>query len=95
MIKIEDSVICATCLSEYHYVNRISLVFVAQMIDFEFAHVGNPARDVGVVIAMFISFYYYHLLCPDDNPAHRQLAYKILDACKAFGEHAYYLLRYL
>ena len=63
-----------------------------QMIDWEFARLGNPARDVGVVVSMLLAFHYFHMLQPENNDEHRRVAYDLQEACVKFSECHHYVL---
>lgn len=51
------------------------------MIDLEFAYMGPPAFDIGVLLANYIFSYYGHM----DNDRHRKFAQKMIEACKLTG----------
>ena len=63
-----------------------------QLIDWEFASMGNPARDVGVVVAMLLAFHYFHMLQPVNNSQHRRTAYNLQECCVKFGMTFHYAL---
>ena len=63
-----------------------------QLIDWEFASMGNPARDVGVVVAMLLAFHYFHMLQPVNNSQHRRTAYNLQECCVKFGMAFHYAL---
>lgn len=54
----------------------------SKMIDLEFAYMGPPAFDIGVLLANYIFSYYGHMSIPEDNDRHRKFAQKMIEACK-------------
>jgi 5-methylthioribose kinase len=58
-----------------------------QIFDNEFTYVGPASFDLGMLLANYIICYYAHMLTPEDNDAHRQVSYKMLDACKKTGTY--------
>ncbi|XP_022318105.2 methylthioribose kinase-like [Crassostrea virginica] len=53
-----------------------------KMIDLEFAYMGPPAFDLGVLLANYIFSYYGHMSIPEDNDRHRKFAQLMIEACK-------------
>ena len=47
--------------------------------------VGARSLDLGLLIASYIAQYHRHMLTADNNDAHRQVAYKMMDACTTTG----------
>lgn len=50
----------------------------------QFALVGPPSFDVGTLLAQYLATYHIHMLTEQDNDAHRQVAYKMINASTAF-----------
>lgn len=70
------------------WLNTVVLMLVMlyiQMIDLEFAYMGPPAFDIGVLLANYIFSYYGHISIPEDNDRHRQFAQLMIEACKLTG----------
>ncbi|XP_048758628.2 methylthioribose kinase-like isoform X2 [Ostrea edulis] len=53
-----------------------------KIIDLEFAYMGPPAFDIGILLANYIFSYYGHMSIPEDNERHRQFAQSMIEACK-------------
>lgn len=57
----------------------------------QYTTVGACAFDVGILVAQYLSFYHIHMLTEEDNDAHRQISYKMVDAATttidAYLEH--------
>ena len=57
-----------------------------KMFDTEFSCIGPPAFDLGFLMAHFLMAYYQHELTEENNDLHRQVMYKIQEACSKFLE---------
>ena len=42
---------------------------------------GPRALDLGMLLASYMALYHIHMLNPVNNDAHRQVSYKMMDAC--------------
>ncbi|XP_062596852.1 methylthioribose kinase-like [Saccostrea cucullata] len=53
-----------------------------KIIDLEFAYMGPPAFDIGLLLANYIFSYYGHMSIPEDHDRHRKFAQLMIEACK-------------
>lgn len=76
---------------KYMYIQQIRYlinILLLKMIDLEFAYMGPPAFDLGVLLANYIFSYYGHMSIPEDNDRHRKFAQLMIEACKLTGQYS-------
>lgn len=62
------------------------LTFPVQLLSgFNGTFLGPCSFDLAALLADYIAFYHQHMLTEVDNDAHRQVSYKMVDACVQTG----------
>ena len=80
-----DNILNVKYIQQIRYsINKLLL----KMIDLEFAYMGPPAFDLGVLLANYIFSYYGHMSIPEDNDRHRKFAQLMIEACKLTGQYS-------
>ena len=65
---------------------HVYITFHLQLTNFTFSRTGPRSFDLGLLLAGYMTMYHFHMLIPENNDDHRQVSYKMMDACRSTGK---------